>query len=128
MQRYDTAALSALLLFFSNLIVSCALRTPLQRSEKLLAAQYVKWKLSLALWPCFREVLKPLTQHHANFLEVHWPIMMFPLNVCFSTLLKRKVITHLFRIKHTRSSCGVAGPPLTCQSCLSCSFLSVIFF
>lgn len=55
--------------FFSNLIVFCALRTPLQRSEKLLAAQYVKWKLSLALWPCFSEVLKPLTQDHANFFE-----------------------------------------------------------
>lgn len=104
----------------------CALRTPLQRSEKLLAARYVKWELSLALWPWFSKVLKPLTQRHANCLEVHWPPLMLPLNVCFRTLLKRKVITHLFRIKHTRSSWGVAGPCLTCQRCLSFSFLSVI--
>lgn len=106
----------------------CALRTPLQRSEKLLAARYVKWELSLALWPWFSEVLKPFTQRHANCLKAHWPMPMLPLNVCSSTLLKRKVITHLFRIKHTRSSWSVAGPPLTCQRCLSCSFLSVTVF
>lgn len=51
MERHNTAALSALLLFFFYLIVFCALRTPLQRPEKLLAAQYVKWELSLALRP-----------------------------------------------------------------------------
>lgn len=54
MQRYDAAALSALVwgVFLPcNLIVFCALRTSLQRSEKLLAAWYVKWELSLAPWP-----------------------------------------------------------------------------
>lgn len=57
MGRYNTAALSAsggfffCGFFFFNLIVLCALRTPLQRSEKLLAAQYVKWVLSLTLCP-----------------------------------------------------------------------------
>lgn len=52
MERLNSAALSALLLlFFFNLIVFCTLRTPLQRAEMLLAVQYVKWELPLALWP-----------------------------------------------------------------------------
>jgi len=51
MERLNSAALSALLLLFFNLIVFCTLRTPLQRAEMLLAVQYVKWELPLALQP-----------------------------------------------------------------------------